>query len=341
MTDVSTQASTPASRVERERHFHDHRYADETRRRTAKYYDSADASQAAYRGAIDAALAAAGPTVRVLEYGCGTGSAAFELAGRGAEVIGIDISAVAVEQANASARARSLGGVRFEVMNAEALDLAPESFDVVCGSGILHHLDLDIALAEIARVLKPGGRAVFVEPLGHNPLVNVYRRLTPKMRTVDEHPLVVSDLAIARRHFGHTSATPFHLLSLAGALVRRLPGGRAMLPFLDRADRALFDRVPWSGRLAWIAVIELSVPVRAGGGGRRLTRTTSRSPKARSRDRSSPTSGHGVARSCPGCRAARRHRFPLPCRGPRGAGRRWPAARLMTERSRRPGSRRG
>ncbi len=52
--------------MERERDFHDHRYADETRRRTARYYDSANASQAAYHAAIDAAVAAAGPAARVL-----------------------------------------------------------------------------------------------------------------------------------------------------------------------------------------------------------------------------------------------------------------------------------
>ena len=59
---------------------------------------------------------------------------------------------------------------------------------------------------EIARTLKPGGTALFIEPLGHNPAHQLYRRMTPSMRTADEHPLLQSDLASARRHFGEVRA---------------------------------------------------------------------------------------------------------------------------------------
>jgi len=51
-------------------------------------------------------------------------------------------------------------------MNAEELKFADDYFDIVCGGAILHHLDLNKALSEIARVLKPDGKAIFVEPLG-------------------------------------------------------------------------------------------------------------------------------------------------------------------------------
>ena len=93
-------------------------------------------------------------------------------------------------------------------------------FDRVCGSGILHHLDLSRALPEISRVLKPGGRAIFIEPLGHNPIINWYRRRTPGMRTADEHPLLASDLAEASRHFETVSPEFYHLLVLGAAMIR-------------------------------------------------------------------------------------------------------------------------
>ena len=43
---------------------------------------------------------------------------------------------------------------------------------------------------EINKVLKDDGEMVFLEPLGTNPLINLYRKLTPKSRSVDEHPFV-------------------------------------------------------------------------------------------------------------------------------------------------------
>jgi SAM-dependent methyltransferase len=75
--------------------------------------------------------------------------------------------------------------VRFLVMDAESLGFDEGSFDVVVGSGILHHLAL-----RQSRVLRPDGCAVFVDPLGHNIFIRLYRKLTPSMRTADEHPLL-------------------------------------------------------------------------------------------------------------------------------------------------------
>lgn len=136
----------------------------------------------------------------MLEYGCGTGSKAFALAHTGAHVVCIDISGVGVAEATARAER---DGVRadFVQMDAEALGYSFGAFDLVCGSGIFHHLDMERSLAEVRRVLKPEGTAVFYEPLGTNPIINLYRRLTPSMRTPDEHPLVPADFDLMRRHF--------------------------------------------------------------------------------------------------------------------------------------------
>ena len=77
----------------------------------------------------------------------------------------------------------ALTGVRFQVMNAEVLEFPDASFDLVFGVAILHHLDLDTACAEFLRVLRPSGTAVFLEPLGHNPFINLVRWATPAART--------------------------------------------------------------------------------------------------------------------------------------------------------------
>src|SRR5205807_1094253 len=91
--------------------------------------------------------------------------------------------------------------VDFLVDDAHATTFPDDSFDLIVGVAILHHLDLEVALREIRRVLRPGGRAVFLEPLWHNPLLRLGRRLTPSARTPDEHPLTVQDWELCHAIF--------------------------------------------------------------------------------------------------------------------------------------------
>lgn len=251
-------ADADGARYERERAFHDGRYRDDgDRSRAEKFYESGDESAKRYR----ALLATIPAGAAVLEYGCGTGSAAFDIAARGAKVLGIDISPVAISTASSEAVERGLGdGLRFATMNAEDLDLPDDSIDVVCGSGVLHHLDVSKAFSEITRVLRADGWAVFVEPLGHNPLINAYRRSTPEMRTPDEHPLRESDIVEARRCFEVVEVDAFNLLTLAVVPLRRYGFQPWLRALLHRADQALFRWVPPLRRHAWVAVLRLAGP---------------------------------------------------------------------------------
>ncbi|MDD5718779.1 MAG: class I SAM-dependent methyltransferase [Candidatus Krumholzibacteria bacterium] len=197
---------------------------------------------------------------RVLEYGCGTGSRSFELARRGAEVVGIDISPVGVARATERAANEGLKKASFEVMDAENMTFPDDSFDLVIGEGILHHLDLEKSYREVSRVLKPTGRAVFQEPLGHNPAIEIFRRLTPSLRTKDEHPLHRSDLKMAERYFADVKVTCFHLTSFPALVFRRTRLFRPTVDALDRLDAAIFRLVPPARYLAWYAVIVLANP---------------------------------------------------------------------------------
>jgi SAM-dependent methyltransferase len=244
------------SRYAREQAFHDRVFEQHSRQALAPYYSVVRASRVLY----EHLLSAHGAGKDVLEYGCGPGSYAFFLAERGASVLGIDLSATAIEQARAAARERAADGVEFRQLNAESLELADASFDLVCGTGILHHLDLDRAYSEIVRTLRPDGTAVFIEPLGHNPLINRFRRRTPSLRTEDEHPLRLEDLELARRYFDRVEWHPFHLLSLAAVPLRRLPGFGAIVGGLDAADRLLFRLAPPLEKHAWQAVLVLEGP---------------------------------------------------------------------------------
>ncbi len=134
---------------------------------------------------------------RVLDYGCGWGAESVRYLATGARVYGIDISRRFVESARALVGTQCPDHCRydFDVMDAHQLLFNEEEFDYVIGNGILHHLNQEIALREVYRVLRPGGEAIFFEPLADNPLLKLFRWLTPDARTADERPLTGKDLA--------------------------------------------------------------------------------------------------------------------------------------------------
>jgi SAM-dependent methyltransferase len=89
----------------------------------------------------------------------------------------------------------------FRLMDAHRLDFDDDSFDVVYGGGILHHLDLPQALGEIARVLRPNGKMIFIEPLDFNPVARLVRMVTPFARTADERPFRKRDITLVQSLF--------------------------------------------------------------------------------------------------------------------------------------------
>jgi 2-polyprenyl-3-methyl-5-hydroxy-6-metoxy-1,4-benzoquinol methylase len=190
----------------------------------------------------------------ILDIGCGHGKLSLSLLGKGAAyVAGIDISEPYVSEAAAAAHTLGYSPDRFDfsVMDAHRLVFSEGQFDLVVGNGILHHLDLPVCLREIERVLKPGGFALFVEPLAGNPLLKLFRVLTPRARTVDESPLRAEDLDsfaqnwdVESRYYGILSAPvaavtsivlrPFPnnpLLAAADWVERRLSRFKALNPY--------------------------------------------------------------------------------------------------------------
>ncbi len=238
------------ARYERERDFHDKRDVEGRRSQARRFYSVTRASTAA----LDEAVARYPANSRVLDLGCGHGVLARRLAERGMPVTGIDISPAVIEEAR-----RDPAGVEFRVMNGEHLEFDNASFDLVVSSGALHHLDADRALAGIVRVLRPHGGAVFVEPLAHNPLVNMYRRRTPDARSADEHPLRMSDLDVIGRYLKTTRVRTYHLASLAAVPLRNRSSFDVVLRALEAVDRVLLAPKTLR-RFGWIAVIEARRP---------------------------------------------------------------------------------
>src|SRR6266550_3266334 len=104
------------ARLEREREFHDRAFADDVRAPAKRFYSVTGALSRWY----EEQLSSSAPNGQALEYGCGPGSRAFDLARRGASVTGIDISRVAIEQAAARGHDEGLAErLEFRVMDAE------------------------------------------------------------------------------------------------------------------------------------------------------------------------------------------------------------------------------
>lgn len=195
-----------------------------------------------------------------LDFACGNGLSSVRALRAGAELaVGIDISPVSV--ANAARNAAEAGFVDrafFLQRDCEASDLPDAAFDLALCNGVLHHMELATAFAELGRVVRPGGRVLAIEALAHNPVIQTYRRLTPQYRTQFEtdHILRRADLAVAKPWFELSSLGFYLLLS---PLVTLLPGSglrRAALPLAHALDRILLS-VPGLQWWAWQFVFEL------------------------------------------------------------------------------------
>jgi SAM-dependent methyltransferase len=196
---------------------------------------------------------------RVLDIGCGSGMNSVLTAKHGGNVTGIDISPSLTRLATRRARLNSVGErVNVMVTSAHDLPFASNSFDVVLGIAILHHLDLRAASIEVHRVLKRGGRAIFQEPVRNSELVKRVRAMIPYTApdvSPYERPLTDQELNEFSRGFTVSRTRVFSLPHVNLAAV--LPVVRDRINVMYRMDRALLRRFPSLEPYATARVVEL------------------------------------------------------------------------------------
>jgi len=244
------------SRIENEKAFHNESFSTGLRSKIDSYYEIFVGIRAEFRRRVADGIQGK----RALELGCGPSTFSPEFALSAEHILGIDISEEAVRQSEERAKSAGLRNVHFEVMNAEELKIPDASVALIFGSGIIHHLDLEAFYAEAKRVLMAEGRILFMEPLGHNPLINAYRRFTPEMRTPDEHPLLKSDLDNLSKHFEILNIKYYYFWSLFAIPLRRFRIFKPVLRLFDGLDQLMFKVFPFSRSWAWYALIDAGGP---------------------------------------------------------------------------------
>lgn len=201
---------------------------------------------------------------RVLVVGCSEHTVR-PLAHKGATVTGIDVAQHAIERLQEAIERDGLGErASALVMDAEEPDFPPRTFDLICCSGVLHHLDVEKCSPAWAQILKHDGRVTMIEPMAWNPAAAAYRAVTPSMRTPDEHPLKPRDLRVMRRHFEEVEMESFVLTSVLSLPFAYLPDRLSPMERSKRILEAVDDRLlrwlPMLRYLCWTSVIELRRP---------------------------------------------------------------------------------
>jgi len=190
----------------------------------------------------------------VLEYGCGKGSLIEKIINyEPKNISGIDISDQSISIAKKRSKELNLN-IQYQVQNCEETTLSSESFDVIYGSGILHHLDLKKSIRELNRLLKVNGSLVFMEPLGTNPLINLYRKLTPKSRTIDEHPLTNKDFDFIKNTLGEINIRYYGFMSLVFFIFYRNSKKSIIFKLSTILDNWIF-KIKFLRFLAWSVLI--------------------------------------------------------------------------------------
>ena len=125
------------------------------------------------------------PGMTVLELGCGAGYFTQELVRSGADIVAIDVSPelLAIAKTNHSAP-----NVQYRLENAYELTYGAAVFDSVVGSSVLHHLEIEKALRDVYRVLKPAGTIFFTEPNMLNPQIAVQKNIPWIKRKLGDSP---------------------------------------------------------------------------------------------------------------------------------------------------------
>ena len=196
---------------------------------------------------------------RVLELGTGTGGTATLLAKKGASVVGIDLLPFRLEEAKDRVRHHNVSDtVDFSLMDATQLAFPDNTFDFVISKSVLVFTEHAQTAKECNRVLKPGGKAIFMENMRHHPAVWLYRKFFLKYSRELQY-FSLTNIEALNLEFDEVNHREFHFLSLGALFWQRVISipifYQWTLSFLKWVDKSLLLLFPFLKRFCWISAI--------------------------------------------------------------------------------------
>lgn len=266
-------SSTLTARQQREREFFDEywsRYQEHAlvnldpiegkeRRPWNSYWHVFEAAKTQYEGGAR----------KLLDFGCGAGTNSVRFALLGFQVSGFDISPRCIAIAKQVAAAHGLSDrTHFSVQASENLEYRNDSFDVVVGIDILHHVEIVASVKECLRVLRPGGVAYFrefVEVPAFDRVRNttLVRFFFPNGKnlerwtyiTDDERKMTDQDITAIRELCNNVVEKRFYIFARLDRFIRR-PHDRSA-SFMEQVDYLLCKKIPALNKLGGSVVLEI------------------------------------------------------------------------------------
>ena len=196
---------------------------------------------------------------KVLELGTGTGGTATMLAKRGALVTGIDLLPFRLSEARQRTIQHNVANATdFLLMDATELAFPDNTFDIIISKSVLVFTDHAEVSSECNRVLKPGGKAIFIENMRYHPVVWLYRKLFLKYSRELRY-FSLADIHAIGENFREMEHREFHLMSLGALFWKRcipIPAFyRWTLKFLRRIDDLIIRFLPRVKYFCWISAM--------------------------------------------------------------------------------------
>jgi ubiquinone/menaquinone biosynthesis C-methylase UbiE len=204
-------------------------------------------------------------SINVLDYGSGSGDKHFHLSSENVKIIGVDISSKSIEYANNYVIENGINA-EYVVMDCEKMSFPDNNFDIVFDFGTFSSLNMQVAIKELCRVIKPTGMLICIETYGHNPFMKIKRWFNvlqgKRTKWAASHIMKKNDWTKICNYFNNYEIQYYHFSVLfLPIFMKILPKalGNIVLSIAENVDTKLL-KIELLRKLAFKTVVVLKNP---------------------------------------------------------------------------------